>query len=169
MTQLRLTKAQVLKAIREEPLLVPGSWSIAVPGSGPRGARIVGDDQYCQVCAVGAVLRKVLDPAQSLSTIGVTATRNVGTAYSAVPKYTVEAIYASGQEVLAMENEGPWSALSHVFESLGVIHRNDIGEMALPQIREDLLVFAERYFPEDLTLRVPDEYKVTDFAKVVAT
>jgi hypothetical protein len=168
MKTLRLPKSQVLKAIREESLLAPGSWVKRLPGSPWSDEVRVEDTKFCQVCAVGAVLRRVLDGELNYLVIDYTARQNVGKGYGKGHYTTVEKLYEAGAARLGLEGEGPWTALSHVFETLTTIHYDvTANTVDIARVREDLCTFVERFFPEDVTLKVLEGRKVTDYAKVV--
>lgn len=145
MTVVRITKAQVLKAIKAEPLtaLQQGTWIWSNEDHRPS---LPAMDPSCVVCAVGAVFRRAVLRRDA----GFQEVAELGDAL-------VDAGVVSGKafvkEELAAGNH--LNALSCVFES------------ALPRNRRrDALAFVRRHFPPTIDVYI-DGFKPRRGAKVV--
>lgn len=68
-TIIKLTRRQVIKAVRNEPVLMPEQWVSRQFEEGIYGRSIAETRNACPVCAVGAVMRSALDPNQKVKMI----------------------------------------------------------------------------------------------------
>jgi hypothetical protein len=160
--KIRVTKAEILKAIREEPMLAPGWWVAHVAMTSQNQTRqaipealTLGQTDVCKVCAVGAVLRRVLPPevlAKEAYDVAVNAV--TGDDCTPMNAYSEESVLADARRVLA---RSPWNALSYAFEGLCRVHGGlhpyaGLAPEPLAKVREALAKFVEEEFPEDLPL-----------------
>lgn len=144
-----LTKAEVIEALRTEPLLA-GTW-INHYVTKPRSD----GTNVCAVCAVGALLRKAL---VSDRMIARRAEWLVGLNYSSILSYlgdrsmTVEELLIRLDKAVMplLEKENFFDALSRYFETLSEYH------LQIPnrELREHLVRFVEKNFPEELIMRL---------------
>jgi hypothetical protein len=148
----RITKAQAIEAIRTEPKLRPGSW--ASPTSSTNSPK-VGDETNCRVCAVGAVLRDLLNPALFYGAIQDAAAANTEDHIYTALGFTREAVEAETRALL--QKGAVWNALSVLFEGyFGLIPRpGALG--TTEQIQEAVCGFVDAEFPEDWALDICPE------------
>ncbi len=167
--QLRITKALLLKALREEPLLSAGTWVSTVDETRLLGGFTIREKESCKVCAVGAVLRAVLAPDMDANVINRLANLNARGACGANDYRSTEDILEAGGRVLRMDD--PWSALSHVFESLWTYYsakgvpREHLREAVRPQ----LIKFAELELPDDIEFLAYEGVEFTEVVKLMGT
>jgi hypothetical protein len=164
MSKYRISRREVIEAIQTEPLLAPGAWMRRQGrgGSGANWGNLNGvskaSNPECQVCAVGAVIRRVLADEAELSQGAqfVNTNIDVWSECGVVAFQTKETLFAKGAKIAA---DHPWNALSTVFETLARLHglemsRGDVGReaylRALERVRADLVEFVEQHLPEDL-------------------
>jgi hypothetical protein len=147
----RITKALALEAIRTEPLLASGTWAAPMRRS---VANIqVGDEQACKVCAVGAVLRDVLDPTKSFHTINAVATRQTSGDSISGAGFTRELTLHVVQRLLKQGRV--WNALSVLFEGFTSLLRNGDAEFKdEAAVRDAVCSFVEAEFPDDWELNM---------------
>lgn len=132
-----ITKAAMLDAIRNEPLLISGSY--AEPRS----------DGTCAVCAVGAVLRSAVG-VKNATDVDKLAFRLMSTWIgSAGGEYNDFDDLRAGAAYYT-QRERWWTALSHYFESL--VSNMDY---SIEDARHLTCKFVESQFPESLTIEVP--------------
>jgi hypothetical protein len=93
------------------------------------------------------------------------AVSNVTSACSSHTYASPEDVREGARQIYA--SEGPWTALSHCFESLcalfGRFPRSNLGRIA--QVRPELLRFVEEVFPEDVMLDVLASVRLSDRVK----
>ncbi len=169
MSKFRISKQDVIEAIRTEPLLAPGSWMTTWDKDndstgdwssleGTTTSSAPNPSVECRVCAVGAVIRRIIDTDTPLSKGRFFINENLNFSYNVtslglVPK---EELFQRGA---ALAKHKPWNALSIVFETLAQTHglkapnrganRARYRE-ALQNVRTDLVEFVEKHMPEDL-------------------
>jgi hypothetical protein len=166
--KVRITKAVLLQALREEPLLKARSWVTLLDAEASTYSRKVKEEGVCQVCAVGAVLRAVLDPETSVGTIHSVANQNATGSCGSVHYASLEELFEGARGVL-VEDE-PWSALSHAFESLWSYYQTDFRiapEQTRELVRAQLVRFVEEALPEDISLLAPNSVEFTDKVKLL--
>jgi hypothetical protein len=137
---MRITKQQIIEAIRTEPLS-PGFW-------------IQGDDAACAVCAVGGVLRAAGCGPEKIRAIGSELV-GVGCVPREEDPYLARRLVSEGQYL---------AALSCVFEGLAIEHLDlewceDVLDRTLEQraragdaAREPLIAFVEETFPDSIEI-----------------
>jgi hypothetical protein len=164
--KVRITKAQAIEAIRTEPLLAPGRWikrnlyasSTLQTGVTEPARLLLGDETFCQVCAVGAVLRDVLDPRQGMNALHDVASHATDGDINNVAAASPEPIHDRVRTMVARGKV--WNALSVLFEghaALAQLHFD--GEnppAALEKLKADVCSFVDAEFPEDWTIDTLD-------------
>ncbi len=161
MKRYRLTKAQVLKAIRDEVNLGSGKWmqTQLLPSEANRDRQIA-EVQECKVCAIGAILRDILPPDTPLSRFDQTASQlapGVNPTYSCPTLWQVQNRMDAEQPYIRQGQV--WSSLARVFENLWSYHHRpdvttDADDVKRERVRADLLKYVEEAFPEDVQLSV---------------
>ncbi len=111
--KIRISKAEVLKAIAEEPMLSPGFWLgdaelhgryVDYKAITPLGLK-AGDLKACRVCAVGAVFRRLL-PADLEAKAAVTCVEdNISGRFNCVPDHEDIEEEIAAEEAKAEEDE----------------------------------------------------------------
>ncbi len=163
--KVRITKAQAIEAIRTEPLLAAGHWIRRNDDEGESpNALVLGDEKFCQVCAVGAVLRDVLAPDQPLMRLLSVAERATWLGISKTLPVNQVDLELRTRETL--DKGQVWNALSILFEghvtllrNSGAAKVNDYGNLLpqyMEQVRAVVCQFVDQYFPEDWTVDVLD-------------
>ena len=149
--KIEITKKRIKTAILEEPYFKAGSWVRDTRD------RQVGDRKSCSVCAVGAVLRSVLDDKQPAEMIkkaaAKAAPRRFGIA-SIMDKISRHKILKS-----QIRNEQYMNALSTYFESIWfeADRRTDEMEISRHQvyrIRKKLVKFVDKNFPRKIVVDI---------------
>jgi hypothetical protein len=147
---LRITKAMALEAIRTEPLLKAGSWAAVGPVDQLERVQ-VGDEKVCHVCAVGAVLRDVLDPGLSFRVIRDVAVHQVKNA--PITGSTVSRAVIESQARELVDRGRIWNALSVLFEGYDVMRLYQTPEFPdSATVRREVCSFVEAEFPDDWEL-----------------
>lgn len=140
MTTIEVTKGQIIKAIKEEPMLRRGTWVSPVSQLSPVS------DPTCSVCAVGAVLRAHLGQRQKAWRILDAAGAATAGAVSCMGDYT----YARQE----LEQGRYMAALSCVFEEAEreAQYNNDIeaGEAG----RAAAITFVREHFPRRVRINI---------------
>lgn len=188
MTIVRITKNRVLKAIKNEPIknLKAGSWMDLLNSTELFTGNICElrnksiKDDNCSVCAVGAVLRNILDPNCSAFDPSTAADSAVEVA---TPNWTYGAT-KEGLKEEALEfihNDKCMSALSIYFEGLCCLKINadlNLNHMStgaakramtpkqLAPIRRSVLSFVEKNFPSHITIDI-DGIKPAKDVKII--
>lgn len=147
-TVVEITKEQVIKALKTEPLKA-GNW-ITLGRSGPDGEWIEYDDSSCPVCAVGAVLRNTLDEKKYRITD------------AAWYIFTGQNTIGQGDTELELLESltGPHIVrLSQYFEGLWSLARKrgrnwDLSRHQIYRIRKKMIAFVEKNFPESIELDI---------------
>ncbi len=174
--KIRITKAEVLKAIKEEPLLSPGWWFShrtvgAYDPSPVLEGMTAGDTTNCKVCAVGAVFRRTLrDNLPALDANDILKSNLRGIHISADGANGKLQMQERARRELRHGHH--WNALSVMFEGLCDLYDvksapvymdspDDTADRAalfasLTKVREELAQFVTETFPDDLTMEVPD-------------
>lgn len=171
MTVVEITKQRVIKAIKEEPLLRGGSW-FAFSDNAPDDfdfKLLVGDKKNCTVCAVGAVLRDVLDK-QSLAfdiDDAVDGCIDQGLPISDLSSY--ESIEDTLKALLIDKHY--MNALSVLFETSWdkAMEKNDYNDLSRHQIyriKQKLIKFVQKNFPAKIQIDI-DGAKPAKDVKVV--
>lgn len=127
---MRVTKQNVIDAIKNEPLLIAGPFAEKV-------------DEGCAVCAVGAVIRQSfpdLNPRQ-IARVGRILTKDVNASVSG--DYTEE-----------LRQGRPYAALSCFFEQAMAEHGLRLYDVKgepdrLERVRQDVIEFVEEQCPDD--------------------
>lgn len=186
MSSVVITRARIAKALLNEPVLLPGTWVSMTEEFKETCETDYNSDGYyldqmpkdlktkdCSVCAVGAVMREILDPHQKLSAISKAS--SAATIYGnfvgngALTRYEMR---RARKEALDILNSGnPMSALSYLFESLGdyYIMKSPSGKLRLRDIkaiRSAVVDFVEKNFPYKVTIDI-DGAKPAKDVKVV--
>ncbi len=150
----RITKAMAIEAIRTEPLLRSGSWAASIRET--EAGATVGNEKDCKVCAVGAVLRDVLDPElelRAIHSLALNLTRGHAITDGGLTRGEVESSTRS-----LVKRGKIWNALSVLFEGYSYLKRLYTDNPASGQpkvfldseeIREAVCKFVEAEFPED--------------------
>lgn len=156
MTQIRMTKAEIIRAIEKEPVtrLRAGSWY-----DGSYDRRV---SKTCSVCAVGAVMRSVVSPyerGQAILEAAVAAVRGAGDVESS------RGVYEN------LRDERWMAALSSFFESTwrATLVGNDWKHLTPKQIegvRTRAVAFVREYFPRSIVIDI-DGAKPAKDVKVV--
>lgn len=118
-----MSRTLILRALRTEPHLTKGTWARWLDG----------DKKTCEVCAVGAVLRRAFrtNNADRIGRLGVAATDNGS------------AVFSSQFIKSNLERGHYLNALSCVYESA---HPN--------WARRKAIAFVKEYFPKQITIEV---------------
>lgn len=160
MTTIQITRKRVLKAISSEPLklLKHGSfiWGSEDEFGNELNPSKIGKD--CPVCAVGAVMRSVLDPNQSEERLCKVANNSMKS-YCAEPEMDFEDKKQLAAEVDYIAKKAPMAALSQMFEGLCHLaeRRSKTGYISRHQmrrIRQNLIVWAKRSLPETMKINL---------------
>jgi hypothetical protein len=150
--RVRITKAQAIEAIRTEPSLQAGVWASPKTGTSPYYIGLdqlrASDTEQCHVCAVGAVLRQLLDETNSAGTIGVVAGRN--TSGGDVRPEATRLVAFVAQARRHLKGGRVWNALSIIFEGYSNL------KSRAATAREDTIAFVEAEFPDDWELDSQD-------------
>lgn len=193
MAKVNVTKARIARAIAKEPVLTPGAWASMVKDA---KARLDPDDLYtgfdetmlkklktkskdCAVCAVGAVMRDILDPSQNACAIenaseqAVTGPSGYLHEFDIAPViYTKEdrkGLYKNAKETVAAG--APMAALSMLFEGLSSYYRQqrnsrELTTRDLAQIRRSVVAFVQTNFPYKVTIDIDGARPAKDVKKV---
>lgn len=170
MTILDVSKQTILKAIKEETSFTNGAWS---EFDGPYSIDEYGvndepkvADKKCQVCAVGAVLRNVLDPDLNYSAIETVATRAVNHNFKMEPAYFYDNndVETDARNLIAKaenlkDDRLYLNALSVYYEGLCKVRKHltnqdDLSRHQLYRIKKKLLKFIEKHFPKRLNIDI---------------
>lgn len=137
---MKVTKAQVLKALCEEPLW-GGHWIT------PGGSTEEGWDLTCSVCALGAVIRQVVRPPdwRTLESIALDLTEGEPIDANLIdPLRKAARLVARGF---------PWNGLSVAFEALWWPRRHQEDATEAPEadesVRAEIIAWVEEHFPEE--------------------
>jgi hypothetical protein len=164
--RVRITKAQAIEAIRTEPLLRPGAWTYFPDDAANRNNNAIGDDANCLVCAVGAVMRDLVDPKVSANQVDRVVT-NTTYGYSIDlgdnPMRTSGGVSLEDSARVLLNLGKVWNALSVLFEGYcakeGLPRRHKNIDLAgLERVRARLIAFVTAEFPDDWEIdldRVP--------------
>ena len=139
----RITKAEIIKALRLEPLAYNNFFNprITVSFSTPM-AKVRKVD--CTVCAVGAVLRRNLPK---------TAT---GYAIGRVGHNITKHEYFGGDPTKLLRAKNYWGALSCFFEAQAE-NDDEPGRKVSKKSRQACIEFVREHFPKSIMLEVDDE------------
>jgi len=160
-TVIKVSKSRIMKAIRTEPFLLAGHWA------NYSGEELVGD-KNCSVCAVGSVLRDVLDENQNAEMITKAANKTIDYTLSVGPRGGLEALNLKDihESAKCLANIGMYmNALSTYFESLWemTVHRNrrndnynsyNLSRHQVYRIRQKLLKFVQAEFPSSIEINI---------------
>jgi hypothetical protein len=147
-TTVRVTKEQIIAALRVEPLLEAGSWADPRYTRGPveKCAIPLDEVQHCYVCGVGAVLRRaVLDAHETVGALvraAVAATDGWPVTPGGSESYLADA-------ARAVESGFHMSAISLVFEGT---YSEDWS--SIEDCRSAAIVFVEQHFPETVLIDI---------------
>jgi hypothetical protein len=152
-----ITKADVLKALEEEPVLKAGAWmrvrmggSEYPDGSIQRGSVPLESVELCAVCAVGSVMRRALGPEAMIDEFY----NSVSRVKQAMP----EDYYNFEREAAEMVGRCPMSALSIFFEGISRRERNNAlyllsrdasAESEDARVRKATAAFVMSNFPDE--------------------
>lgn len=161
MTVIKISRDQVLKAIRTEPISHAGFW-YASSKINPDSPTITAN-RDCPVCAVGGVLRTVLAPWQGMGVLVTASTFACATGDAAPGRFTTYA--QAKKEAADMAHDGQYmAALSYLFEAFAR-RSADYAESEYDDFirlspaetgaaRRVLRRFVEANFPEELTIDI---------------
>ncbi len=157
MTTIVLTKEFIIKAIKEEEHLRVGLF--VASNSYRASIEVAEEDGDCYVCAVGAVLKRALDPHQKLMNIDRAATAATGGG-DVVPIFVDDADYGykpnahldvhDDESVFALVDktlDKPMRALSLLYEGLSHYNNKDVA------IKKVLHYIAEK-FPDRMLVDI---------------
>ncbi len=160
--KVRISKAEVLKAIAEEPLLSPGRWMTHKDGAKDPATLLSGDTENCKVCAVGAVFRRLLPLDTPVGNAVHCLDLNI-TWHNCMDEDNLgenrALVLEKANDIL--EQGSPWNALSYAFE--GLCQAYDIHafspmtvriKAALEAVRLELAEFVTAKFPDDIEINV---------------
>jgi hypothetical protein len=168
MTTVRITKQHVLDAIRKEPLLRSGSWVYLrqLPDD-DEPVRV--NDPRCAVCAVGAVMRNVIDASAPYLRIDDAAKAATDHAGRVTPAWDYDDDYkpvdpatTTIEQALEEADEGEhMAALSTYFEGQVALAETELGRGAYDftyadwdVIRARVLAFVGEHFPDTLDVEI---------------
>jgi hypothetical protein len=149
-----MSKAEVIRAIQEEPYLHLGSWAYS------KHTECAIADEYkplnpCGVCAVGAVFRQALDPHRNAVCTLERLTRTKGEEspnFAGGIYQTQEKLFSKAQGVL---NQGmPLAALSLVFESEIEGEYDDSDRSYLEIARGQAVKFVQLHYPDSIDIDI---------------
>lgn len=152
-TVVEITKEQVIKALKTEPLKA-GNW-ITLGRSGPDGEWIEYDDSSCPVCAVGAVLRNTLDEKKYRITDAAWYIFDGGQGGDPTLR-----VHSDNESDLLASLNGPHIVrLSQYFEGLWSLARKrgrnwDLSRHQIYRIRKKMIAFVESTFPKSFKLDI---------------
>ena len=135
-----LTRDEVIHAIRTEPLLVAGYW---VNPNGYAANLEAAIDRGCSFCAVGAVLRSVVDKNMSIERFGHEAYRVARFVDLVLGEFDKR----EDAPHQALRKGNYMGALNFFFEQAS--------EVDPLHARDDTCTFVRDYFPETITFEVP--------------
>jgi hypothetical protein len=180
MAIVRITKNRIMKAIKNEPALRPGSWIDIMKVYEKSGNVQVGGwefmnkvnakDKECSVCAVGAIMRDILDPtstARKLDSAAAQATSGSAIHFdsyendlsrSAIIKRAKEDVF-KGRYM---------NALSVLFEGLGELKGGweSLTPRDIAGLRRSAIAFVKKNFPHSVEIDI-DGAKAAKDVKVV--
>lgn len=181
MTIIELRKSRLMNAIKKEPLK-PGSFVMTYESKDTVASK------HCQVCAVGAVMRSVLDKKQNHYNIFKAASASIKDHVSVAPDiYDLECLVrdnlaedeiisikdlrtALTKEALRVLNEenSPMGALSFFFEGLCSLKEinGELTGVQLAGIRRTVFVFVRDNYPSKMLINI-DGAKPAHDVKVV--
>lgn len=136
---MRVTRKQIIKALRTEPL-------------GAQGNFIQGTDKTCRVCAVGAVLRATYKDDDKVWRIGEELVR--GTYVSG--NYHPYNGYTGSEKRKVVEAACAEQALTNPLAALSSLYEYRLQKMMTTRItkalRESLVNFVKKHFPKEVTV-----------------
>lgn len=180
-----ISRADVIKAIREEPVLASGNWfhyeiDGKVDGRGPgttpsffrgdlRKTTQIADVKVCGVCGVGAVMRRVLSADQAVQSLFNAV--NAATAdLPTTPMYWAD--YES--EALRLVEDGAYmAALSVFFEGATNAHgllkygdKDQPTQEAMAGVRQDTIDFIHENFPSMIDIDINGALPAADVVEL---
>lgn len=150
--KIKITKALMIQAIKEEPFLGAGNWLNTDPFV-PTLERAAS----CRVCAVGSVLRRVLHPNQRPMML-----HNAARASLLFHKSLPDTFAYFREEAMDLVNQAAWtSALSVFFEGIthAVFEGGDQFRLLMNDedgqvIRNECRLFVEENFPDEMVIDI---------------
>lgn len=197
MSIVNVTKNRIIKAIRNEPALAAGSWatisSAAFKKMTAKDHKFEDRSRYsqdvlenmprnlktkdCAVCAVGAVMREILDPKQSLNNISWAAEASVQDSNYTVASfgsdfYNLDELEETALQIL--QDGVAMNALSYLFEGLDSYYKEGLKlEHNVPLsgryigiIRKRVIKFIDKNFPKTIQIDI-DGAKPAKDVKVI--
>jgi len=155
--EIEVTKYRIKKAIKTEPLLKAGHW---VNWVGDRESTTVGDKKNCSVCAVGAVLREVLDDEQKSYMIDSAAETCINSDRLFLPDMAGrDEDWLLEKAAVLCDDKAYMNGLSTYFEGLWRLaedRANDdyVSRHQVYRIRQKLLKFVTEHFPAKIILNI---------------
>lgn len=152
MTQVRVTKARIIKALRTEPLC-PGSWISSA-------YKTIAGKKGCTVCAVGAVLRNTLSKKTTTDELWDVANMAVSDGeFTPIESFqTYRKAKKRAVEELKSRPNAEMAALSLYFESLCMIEDDDATFLIRPskmkKIRALCIEFVQQHFREHVLIEI---------------
>lgn len=161
MKTVRITKADLIEALRSEPIhhFQHGQW--AWNGEGQSTRNLDDKRESCRVCAVGAIVRKVISSNNSVSAVCVISdslTKNGNIAYVSMDRMKTlrDDLLQDGKYM---------NAVSVMFESechwLWSMHR-ELLRTEMPNVIERVISFIEESFPESFVWHPAPDLPVRD-------
>lgn len=174
MTIISVSRNKIIEAIRHEPVesLKGGAWV-----DERRGSKV--KDKNCSVCAVGAVMRKVLDPKQSVVKIRKAAMEALGNGeptgdhYSEIEEGRYMAALScffeeSFEENMRKMTEELQEHFNDTYLRDPVDHFRKMYNKAVNQTRKDTIDFVKTNFPKEIKIDI-DGAKPAKDVKVCST
>lgn len=168
---IKLSKQQIIDAIRNEPMLRSGSWfqwdfpdvDALCDESEVRLADVV----VCGACAVGAVMRAVLDPLGKAVAVDNAASTSMGGRYVRVTPSSVASTEAEALDHI--EKDRHMAALSVFFEGTWVKEMGTEGSFDMDTVdvvKQKTIDFVEQYFPSAVVVDINGAEPATDIEVV---
>lgn len=143
MTVISITRARIIRAIKEEPMLQAGSWAFSLEYGIP-----VADKKNCSVCAVGAVMRDCISKGQNWLEISNAASRSTNPVNSRTNDPQDDSPVGLAKDGWYMQ------ALSDFFEAKWTdvakkenTYYRDLNKRQIRKIRNATIRFVEKNFP----------------------
>jgi hypothetical protein len=160
----RITKADLIEALRSEPInhFQAGQWAFNDQG---QSTRELGDErESCKVCAVGAIVRKVISSNNSVSAVCVIS--DSITAQAPIAYVSMDRMELFRDQLLA--DELYMNAISVMFESECYAARHpETLRKEMPNIIDRMISFIEERFPESFLWHPADHLPVKDDLVVI--